>query len=470
MTRISLTLAAIVFAVPVDAVFSAKRTDGAGRPPNIVFVLADDLGWTDLTCRGSEYYETPHIDRLAAEGVTLTDFYASQNCAPTRAALMSGQYAPRTGIYTVGTFKRGKEKNRRMIPPENQTKLPLEKITIAQSLKKAGYATGMFGKWHLGNDAEHHPSARGFDEAVVSNGRHFNFKTSPHVRDAKPDEYLADFLTDLAVDFIERHQDEPFFLYVPHFAVHTPIHAKEELIAEFREKEPAGGHDNPTYAAMIASVDESVGRIVGAIDDAGLSEGTLIVFSSDNGGLGGYAVPGSDETKGITDNAPLREGKGSLHEGGVRVPFIARWPERIPSGAESRAPAVHVDLYPTFLELARSQPDPEYTLDGESIASVLLQPEAPFARGPIYWHFPGYLEAYIRETVWRTTPVSVVREGDWKLMEFFEDDRIELYNLREDLSESGNLAEKHPERVRELHAKLKAWRDEAGALAPTHKP
>ena len=237
--------------------------------PNIVFILADDLGWTDLGYAGSPYYKTPNIDRLAAEGMQFGDAHScGPNCQPTRAALMSGQYGPRTGIYTVGGRDRFAWRERGLEPPENVQKLNPEIVTIAETLKGAGYATGLFGKWHLGEDQAHHPCVQGFDEAIVSMGKHFDFRTNPPA-DVPPDAYLADFLTDQAVDFIERHKDGPFFLYLPHFGVHSPYEAKAELIARFQQSPGAGGHDDPTYAAMIASVDESVGRIVETIDALG---------------------------------------------------------------------------------------------------------------------------------------------------------------------------------------------------------
>ncbi len=418
---------------------------------------------------GSKYYETPNIDRFAAQGTKFNSFYVCQNCAPTRAAMLSGQYASRTGVYTVGTFKRGRDKDRKMVPPENATQLPLDKITMAQALKAAGYATGMFGKWHLGNGPEYHPANRGFDEAIVSNGRHFNFVTNPSTGKHEPDEYLADFLTDQAVDFIGRHKDHPFFLFLPHFAVHSPIHAKEELIARYRQKEPVGGHNNPTYAAMIHSVDESVGRIMDTLDELKLADNTLLIFTSDNGGVGGYLVPGTDQTKGTTDNAPLRGGKGMLYEGGIRVPFIARWPAATKGGKTSDQPIAHVDLYPTFVEIANGKRPADYALDGVSFAKLLREPHAEMKRPPIYWHFPGYLESYIKEDVWRTTPVSVIRDADWKLLEFLEDGRVELFNLRDDLGETENLAARHVGKTRELLAKLAAWRTETGALMPRPK-
>ncbi len=269
--------------------------------------------------------------------------------------------------------------------------------------------------------------------------------------------------------FIEKHKAHPFFLYLPHFAVHTPIHAKKELIEKYRPKKPVGGHKNPTYAAMIHSVDESVGRIMTKLDELGLSGNTLLIFTSDNGGLGGYQVPGTDKTKGITDNTPLRGGKGTLYEGGVRVPFIARWPSVIQPGTHCDEPTAHVDMYPTFLELAGGKKESNTILDGLSIAPLFRAPETKLDRKAIYFHFPGYLQAYIREATWRTTPVSTIRSGDYKLLEFFEDSRFELYNLKNDLSEKNNLVEKEAEKVKELHGMLLAWRKEIGAHMPRMK-
>jgi arylsulfatase A-like enzyme len=442
----------------------------AGRPapvqaaprPNIIFIMADDLGWTDIGCMGTRYYETPNIDRLSRQGVIMRSYYACQNCAPTRAALMSGQYAPRTGVYTVGSFKRGNDKNRLMVPPVNKTRLPLDRQTMADVLQQAGYVTGMFGKWHLGNEPEYQPGKRGFDEAIVSNGRHFKFRTKPSVP-VREGEYLADFLTDRAVDFIERHQQETFFLYLAHFAVHTPIQAKQPLIDRFTMKPPVGGHKNPVYAAMIQSVDESVGRVMKVLDDLEIADQTLLIFASDNGGLGGYRVPGTDNRKGITDNTPLRGGKGMLYEGGVRVPFVARWPGNIPAGSKSEEPIVHVDMFPTFMQLAGVR-KVDQRLDGVSILPLLREPSRSLKRDAIYWHFPGYLESYIPDLVWRTTPVSTIRRGDYKLLEFFEQDRLELYNIKQDPGEQHDLAQQHQQLVKELHQQLVAWRLETGAL------
>lgn len=431
--------------------------------PNIVFILADDLGYTDLGCFGSGYYETPNIDKLAGQGAKLTCHHHCQNCTPTRAALMSGQVGARTGVYTVGGIDRFDWQSRPLRPVENVTQLPLDRDTIAQQLKKAGYATGMFGKWHIGQNGPYHPSKRGFDEAVVTMGKHFNFETSPPM-DYPKGQYLADFLTDKAVDFIGRNKAKPFFLYLPHFGVHSPHDAKPELVAKFKNKKPVGGHGNPVYAAMIASVDESVGRVMRALQDHQLADNTVLVFASDNGGVGGYVREGiKADGKDITDNAPLRSGKGSLYEGGTRVPLIVRWPGVVKAGGSVSVPTIHVDVYPTLLEIAKA-PKPRQVLDGQSLVPLLRDSEAKLGREAIYQHFPGYLGSGPGK--WRTTPVSTVQAGDWKLMEFLEDGHLELYNLGDDLGESRNLAGAMPEKAAELRLKLLAWRKEVKAPMP----
>ncbi len=435
----------------------------AAPKPNIIFIMADDLGWTDLGVQGSKYYETPNIDRLAAQGTRLMSYHHCQNCQPTRAALLSGQYAPRTGVYTVGGIDRFDWSSRPLRPVDNVTSLPLDKITIAQSLKAAGYATGMFGKWHLGERDGHHPGKRGFDEAISSAGKHFDFATSPKT-DYPPGTYLADFLTDKATDFIRRKKDAPFFLYLPHFGVHSPDQAKPELIARFKPKAAAGGHHDPVYAAMIASVDESVGRVMAVLDELKLAENTVLIFTSDNGGVGGCVREGIKKSKDTTDNAPLRSGKGSLYEGGTRVPFIVRWPGVTKPGTTTDVPAIHVDVYPTFLELAGATPPANYPLDGESLVPLWRDPAAALKRDAIFQHMPGYLGA--GEGTWRSTPVTLMQSGEWKLMEFLEDRRLELYNLRADLGEATNLAGKMPEKAKELHAKMVAWREAIEAPMP----
>ncbi len=445
----SLLLASLLLPVPQEG------------KPNIVFVLADDLGWTDVGCFGSGYYETPNIDRLAAAGMKFTSYATNgPNCAPTRASLMTGRYGPRHGIYTVGTGARGGEEFRRMVPAENRTQLPLSEVTVAQELKAAGYATAMFGKWHLGG-GEHHPSKRGFDQAIVSDGKHFDFQTNPPQK-AAPGTYLADWLTDRALEFIQASRDRPFFLYLPHFAVHSPWDAKPEYVPPFREKKPAGGHRDPVYAAMIRSVDESVGRVAAKLDELKLAGNTIVIFSSDNGGVGGYEAAGAAGAREVTSNAPLRGGKGMLYEGGFRVPFIVRWPAVVKPGSACSEPVASIDLFPTLVEAAGGKPK---GVDGVSLAT-LLKGEAKLAREALFWHFPGYLEANTKRGTWRTTPAGAIRAGDWKLVEFFETGKVELYDLAGDLGETKDLAPSMPEKAKELREKLAAWRASVNAPMP----
>lgn len=452
--------------------------------PNVIFILADDLGWTDLGAYGSGYYETPNIDRLAAQGMKFTNYHSAQNCAPARAALMSGQYAPRTGVFLVGSEKEkgGSLEGRPLKPIENTRDLPLEKVTMAQAFKNNGYATAMFGKWHLGNyekNFDYHPSKRGFDEAIETQGKHFNFVLSPETPH-DPNVYLADFLTDKSIDFIRRNKDHPFFLYLPHFAVHEPLQAKKELEEKFKAKPPVGGHSNPTYAAMIYSLDESVGRILATLDELKLSQNTIVVFSSDNGGVGGYGGPGGlirlnpekadknpakkEDGKHITDNSPLRSGKGSFYEGGVRVPLIIRWPGKVKEGTVSDVASIHVDLYPTLLEAARCKKPENYILDGESLVPVLTN-AGSLQREGVFQHFPCYLGA--GKDQWRSTPVSTITSGNWKLMEFLEDNHVELYNLKEDIGEKNNLSEQNIEKSKYLLDLLHQWRNQIKAPMPT---
>lgn len=456
--RVSM-VAVVVLAFTLDA------TAGETRPPNIVIILADDLGWTDVGCQGSKYYETPNIDKLATQGLRMTSYYHSQNCAPTRAALMTGQYAPRTGVYTVGTLERGNAADRKMDVPANVTNLPLDRATLANALKNSGYTTGLFGKWHLGDKGDYHPGKRGFDEAIVSMGKHFDFNTNPKVP-VPQGAYLADFLTDHAEKFLEKHKDRPFFLYLSHFGVHSPWDAKKELIERYKNKKGANGHDDPVYAAMIESIDQSVGRVLAKLAALKLEENTIVIFMSDNGGVGGYQAAGIN-ARSITNNFPLRGGKGMLYEGGLRVPFIIRWPGHIPPGRTSDTPAAHVDLMPTFVEIAGKKTLPKQPLDGVSLVKLWKAPDTKFERPPIHFHFPGYLEA--GKKGWRTTPVAMMREGDYTLLEFFEDNRLELYNVREDLGQRKNLAQAMPEQTLAMHERMRAWRKDIQAAMPTKK-
>jgi arylsulfatase A-like enzyme len=436
-----------------------------GRPPNIVFILADDLGWTDMGFAGSRFYETPHLDGLAAGGMRLTSFYGSLNGAPARAAFFSGQYAPRTGVYATGSLERGEASERKLIPPPNRAGLPASTATLATVLKQGGYATGIFGKWQLGLEPGNHPKNRGFDEVFLAEGKYFDFSTEPALEGSR-ETYLTDLLTERALDFLERHQEGPFFLHLAHFAVHAPYEGKRSLISRFEKKPPAGGHRDAVYAAMIASLDESVGRLLAKLDELNIATRTVVIFSSDNGGVGGYPLTdGGNRRVGITDNAPLRGGKGMLYEGGIRVPFAVRWPGGTQPGSRSPQPCLHVDIFPTLCEIAGIRPPANHVLDGISLVPLLRDPGAHLGRDAIFWHFPGYIEAHGRPG-WRMTPGAAVRAGNFKLIESFEDGRAELYNLIEDIGENNNLVHSLPEKAAELREKLAAWRNEVNAPMP----
>lgn len=437
-----------------------------GEPLNVVFILADDLGWTDLGVMGSGYYETPSIDRLAAEGLLFTDAYANApNCAPTRASLLSGYYPPRHGVYTVGTSERGPARRRKLIPIRNREDLSHNFVTIAERLQEAGYATAHIGKWHLGRDKAA-PDRQGFDINIGGHdlgGAHDHFfpygpetRQLPGLEEGEPGEYLADRLTDEALAWMSDHADERFFLYLSHYSVHTPIQAKQELIDRFADKPPSGGHDSPVYAGMVASLDESVGRVLEQLDALGIADETLVVFFSDNGGYGP-----------ITSAAPLRGAKGMMYEGGIRVPLIVRWPGRTTPGSTCDTPVIGLDFYPTLLDAARLEIRDE--LDGLSLAGEVYRCGTLPSR-PLYWHFPAYLangEEAGAGGFWRTTPAGVIRDGDLKLIEYFEDSSLELYDLAADIGESVNLAERRPEETARLLAAMRAWRERVEAPVPT---
>lgn len=438
----------------------------AQKSPNIVFILIDDMGWKDVSYMGSAYYETPHIDKLAMQGMTFTNAYAnSSNCAPTRASLLTGQYNPRHGVFTVGKADRGETHLRRLIPIKNSTTVPLDKITIAEALKPAGYVSAAIGKWHIGNT----PKDQGFDVGIEK--PQIGYKKG-HFNDEG--EYLTDRLTDEAVNFIRQNKDKPFFLYLAHHAVHTPIQAKKEIIKDFAGKEGVGCHNDATYAAMIQSVDESVGRVHQTLVELGLSENTMILFFSDNGGYGPK-----------TCMRPLRGGKGMYYEGGIREPMFVYWPGKVAPGSSNDTPVISTDFYPTFLEMARAKAPKDYLLDGLSLMP-LLKGEKRLDREKLFWHFPGYLQAYnglqedSRDRPFRTRPVSVIRKGDWKLLMFHEEwvldggsdkiasnNAIELYNLKTDLGESNNLVQSEKKKRDELLDELLDWQKEVDAKIPS---
>ena len=435
-----------------------------GDKPNIVFILADDLGWKDVGFMGSQYYETPNLDRLAGEGVVFTQAYTNgPNCAPTRASLLSGQYAPRHGVYTVGSSERGKSKLRKLIPVQNKTTLDADIVTLAEALKPAGYVSASMGKWHLGNDPDLGPVGQGFDVNVAGYEAghprsYFSPYRNPALTDGPPGEYLTDRLTDEAIAFIEANRQRPFFLYLPHYAVHTPLQARQAAIEKYKQKASHGGQGNPIYAAMVESLDQGVGRIMKALDDLKLTGKTLVVFTSDNGGV-----------KGITSMAPLRGGKGMLYEGGIRVPLVARWPQKIGPGVRCREPVISIDFYPTLLALAGVKRPQEHVLDGADIGPLLCGGRTLASPRNLFWHFPAYLQGRAegaRDRHFRTRPAGAMRAGDWKLIEYFEDGALELYNLQEDIGERRNLANALPDRTQQMHRTLRQWRQSLNAPVP----
>ncbi len=453
--------------------------------PNIVFILIDDMGWRDLTCYGSTFYETPNLDRLAKEGMFFTDAYAScPVCSPTRASVMTGKYPARVGVTDfIGGQSKGK-----LISAPYLRHLPLTETTIARRLKDGGYRTFHIGKWHLGGE-EYWPEKHGFDVNVAgcdwghANKGYFSPYQIPTLTDGPEGEYLTDRLTDEAIKLVEGCGDRPFFLNMDYYVVHTPIQAKAEYIAKYEAKAKALGLDqletfeegepfptqhkhrgrvrrrllqsDPAYAAMVQSLDENIGRLLAAIDAAGKTDSTVVFFTSDNGGLA--TSEGSP-----TCNAPLAEGKGWMYEGGTREPLIVKWPGVIQPGSTCSTPVTTPDFYPTMLEMASLPPDPHQHADGVSLMP-LLTGRGELGREAIFWHYPHYGNQ-------GGTPGCSVRAGDYKLIEFFEDGRLELYNLREDIGEESNLAEQMPERTAKLHKMLVDWRESVEAVLPTVNP
>jgi len=427
------------------------------RPPNFVFILADDLGWSDVGCYGNTFNETPNIDGLARQGMRFTDAYATcPVCSPTRASILSGQYPARLGLTD---FIRGHQRpfEKLTVPVNRQQYMPLEIVTIAEALKPAGYMSGAFGKWHLGG-REHFPDKQGFDSTLVTSGwGHFGNNSVPNIQIGK-DEYLTEVLADHCERFMETNRDKPFFLYMSHFAVHIPLEARQQLIEKYEKKpKPPTGVNNPIYAAMVEHVDISVGRILKKIDDLGLADNTVVVFYSDNGGLRQMYT---GEGPIVTTNAPLRDEKGTLYEGGIREPLIVRWPGVVKPHTECKVPVTSVDFYPTFLDIARLKGDASHTLDGESILP-LLKRKRRLNRDAIYWHYPHYHHS---------TPAGAIRRGDYKLLEFYDDGRVELYNLRKDIGETNNLAAQKPDLAANLQKQLAAWRKSVNADMPTKNP
>jgi arylsulfatase A len=431
-------------------------------PPNFLFILIDDMGWRDLGVYGSTFYETPHIDRLAGQSVRFTNAYAAcPVCSPTRASILTGKYPARLQLtdYIPG---RAQWPTARLIPPAFHQELPLDEVTVAQALKPLGYASASIGKWHLGGPP-FYPDKHGFDLNVAGTAKgqpssYFGPFDLPNLQGGSKDDYLTDRLTVEAEKFIETNRSRPFFLYLPEFAVHLPEQAKPAVVERFRAKaDPRNPQHDPVYAAMISSLDENIGRILKRLDDEGLSERTVVFFMSDNGGVvyeGGSRQP-------ITSNAPLRAGKGHLYEGGIREPMMIRWPGVTRAGTVCDVPVSSIDFFPTMLEMAGVKVDPNWAVDGLSLTPLLRGGTLP--REALYWHYPHYSNQ-------GGVPSGAVRAGDYKLIEFFEDGRLELYNLARDIREEDNLAQRDARRTIQLHGMLKRWRESVHATMAAANP
>lgn len=451
--------------LPVCACLLTASPLVASTKPNIVFILADDMGWQDAGFAGAKYYETPVLDRLAAEGMVFRQAYApAANCVPSRACLISGQYVPRHGVFSVGETERGPAEKMRLKAPPGRSGLSAEDTTLAKAMKAAGYTTGTVGKWHLDGATGSPPAAQGFDVIEVS---------AKAWAGADPkDPKAITSITSAACDFLQNHKDRPFFLYVAHYAPHSPLQAKPETIEHFKSKAAGDPTKNAAYAACVSDMDTGIGVILEKLKSLGLEDNTLVVFSSDNGGT-------------HTDQEPLRGSKGSYFEGGVRVPTAMRWPGVIKPGTTCDVPISLVDLYPTFVSVAGGTPAAERALDGEDL-SPLFKQSGDLARSAIFWHFPGYLNRPVprgRDKDFRTRPVSVIRKGDWKLFFYHEEWQldggkeslatnraVELYNIQADPGEHTDLALKETAKRDELLDDLLSWFTTTKAPLPTPRP
>lgn len=469
ITAMSVSCLAICTSLP------ASEVPPAPSRPNVVLIVADDLGWSDLGCYGADLHETPHLDRFAGESERFTNAYAASVCSPTRACLLTGRHYARLGITIWREGSLQTTRDRRLIPPAAVADLPHQEVTLAEMLKSAGYFTALVGKWHLG-DAAHYPETQGFDINIGGTlwgapqtyfypyrgeGRFAGeFRYVPGLGDGQPGDYLTDRLTNAALEVIDIAANRPFFLYVAHHAPHTPIEAKPELVAKYEKKvSPGLRHQNPYYAAMVHSLDESVGRICERLRERGLAERTLVVFVSDNGGH-----IGQFDRRQVTNNYPLRSGKGSLYEGGIRVPLIIRWPDAATPSSVCHEPVYVADLLPSILEITGTSvaASRKASLDGLNLLPLRAAPDSSLDRSAVYFHYPHYYAT--------TTPASAVRSGDWKLIEYYEDGRQELYNLRDDLSEQHDLAASQADKRDELHVLLDEWRLAIGARLPQRNP
>jgi len=460
------------FAASCGSLADANDAPSTNRP-NVVLIVADDLGWADLGCYGADFHETPRIDELARHGIRFTDAYAASVCSPSRATLLTSKHYARLGITTWRENALKTRRDRKLVPPLAVADLPQTEVTLGDVFHAAGYLTALVGKWHLG-DAAHYPETQGFDINIGGTiwgapdsyffpyrgrSQFGDFRYIPHLEDGKPGEYLTDRLTDEALKVIDRAGDRPFFLCLAHHAPHIPIQAKPELIDHYQQNlKPGFHHRNANYAAMLQSLDESVGRVIETLNRRGIARRTIVVFVSDNGGY-----IGKSDRQQVTDNYPLRSGKGSLYEGGVRVPLVISGPG-IRAASVCHEPVYVADLFPTLRELAglNQTKAGKSAVDGVSLTPLLQKPENRLDRDTLFFHFPHYYET--------TTPVGAIRVGDWKLLEYFEDNHLELYNLHDDLSETKDLAATQPQKTKELRARLADWRTTVHVAIPTVNP
>ena len=443
-------------------IYSCQNNIVDKEKPNVILIVADDLGWSDLSYMGSTYYETPNIDKLSKSGMTFYNGYASSaNCAPSRASMLTGKYHPFHGIYSVKNSDRGNKKTRKIIPIKTKTKLELEYFILPEMLKSKGYSTGHFGKWHMGPKG-YFPEQMGFDINIGGNehggpGSYFSPYKYPNISNGLKDEYLTDRLGDEVVKFIEKNKGNNFFAYVPFFSVHTPIQSKSEYEKKYRNKESNEYHNREDYAGMIQSLDENIGKILEKIDKLNLSKNTLIIFTSDNGGI-----------KAISNQYPLRAGKGSYYEGGIKVPMIFSWPEKIQAGSTSNERVSNIDFYPTIKKIIGY--NKTIDLDGEDLTPIFNS--KALKKRELYFHFPIYLEPYNvhldsgSDPLFRTRPGSVIIKDNWKLHHYYEDNNFELYNLENDISESKNLININKEKKAELLKDLNNWRSKNNAPIP----
>lgn len=441
-------------------------------PPNVVIMLADDLGWADTTPYGADLHETPNLAHLASESVRFTNAYAAAPvCSPTRASIMTGKSPARLNMTVWYEQSQSPPANMPLIPPVTRGDLPHAELTIAEVLHERGYRTAHIGKWHLGT-AGFYPETQGFDINIggafwgapqtffypYRGSKRFGgeFRYVPHMEGGKPGEYLTDRLGTEAVRFIEDAKSAPFFLNLWFHNPHTPIEAKEELARHYASRvRPEGKHRNPVYAAMIHSLDENVGRVLRKLDETGLADRTIVIFASDNGG---YIGKFDGET--VTNNYPLRSGKGSLYEGGIRIPMLVRRAGAKAKGGVCHEPVVTTDLLPTIVELTGSSvPDStRAALEGQSLMPLLENADGSLPREDLFFHYPHYYAT--------TSPVSAIRSRDWKLLFYYEDRRTELYNLAKDPGENSDLSKEMPAKARELQTRLQSWLNSVNAQMP----